>query len=467
MLNKFKKTIHNRYSRFFEFVFYVRYLLIIFLISIAIFLIIPIFFNYEKKVEIVKSHLLENYNFEIKNYKRIKYNIFPSPNLELSNVQIIFKSYPENLNIKNIKIYPNFLNIYDYKNFNSNKIILKEGDLKFKISNFNFFAKQLFHQKNRLSFDNLNLKIIDEKIPVLILNNIKYTNFGYKENLIRGKIFGKNFKVELDNNNKNINFRLLKSGINVDINFDKNQKKNSKLGNFKTKILNTNFKSNFEYDGKSLTVFNSYFRSKNLSFKSDSKITLKPYFDINSKFIIEELNTSALKKLDATKLLKLKDFLRRINSRSEIFFKSQKMNNKFFNDLNLKVNLAYGRMNYSKSLSNTNSISQCKGSINFLEEYPLLFFNCYIKVKNKREFFKKFSIKLKDKNEKFELKFKGNLSFLNKKINFENILMDDNYKASKEDLKYFKETFENIIFDKNFIEIFDEKKIKEFIIEIS
>ena len=144
MLNKFKKTIHNKYSRFFEFVFFLRYLLIIFLISIAIFLIIPIFFNYEKKIEVLKSNLLANYNFEIKNYKKIKYNIFPLPNLELTNVQINFKPSLDNLDVKSLKIYPKLSNIYDYKNFNSNKIILKDSNLKFKFSNFNFFMKQLF-----------------------------------------------------------------------------------------------------------------------------------------------------------------------------------------------------------------------------------------------------------------------------------------------------------------------------------
>ena len=48
-----------------------------------------------------------------------------------------------------------------------------------------------------------------------------------------------------------------------------------------------------------------------------------------------------------------------------------------------------------------------------------------------------------------------------------NISTKDGYEASKEDLKYFKHAFEKILFDKNFLNIFDLKKIKEFIIEIS
>ena len=42
-----------------------------------------------------------------------------------------------------------------------------------------------------------------------------------------------------------------------------------------------------------------------------------------------------------------------------------------------------------------------------------------------------------------------------------------NYEASKEDLKYYKELFENILFDENFFKIFNSKKIKEFITELS
>ena len=38
--------------------------------------------------------------------------------------------------------------------------------------------------------------------------------------------------------------------------------------------------------------------------------------------------------------------------------------------------------------------------------------------------------------------------------------------AKKEDLDYLKETFENILFDDNFFNIFKKDKIKEFLLEI-
>ena len=457
MLNKFYKTIHNKYSRFFNFIFFLRYLFIIFFTSLSIFLTIPIFFNYEKKAEIIKFHLLENYNFKVNNYEKIKYNIFPVPNLEIINSQINFKLIDENLIIKKIKIFPGFLNIYNYGNFNSKKIILKDSRIKFQISNFNFFMKQLFIKKNKLYFDNLKVEIINGKIPMFTIDNIKFANYGYKQNFIIGEIFDKNFQVKIKDNFNDINFKLIKSGIIIEINFDGKQKEKIKNGTFKVKILNTNFKSNFAYDGKAIKIYNSYFRSKNISLKNKSEIILNPFFETNTEFIIEEFNTQILKKINFTKFLKFKDFFREINNKSEIIYKPKKIDSKFFDNLNLKINLAYGRMNYSKILLISGDIVQCDGSINFLEEYPLLFFDCYLKLKNKKEFLKKFSVKTKNNNEEFILKMKGNFNILNNKINFQNIVASNNYDASKEDLRYFKETFETIFFDRNFIEIFDLK----------
>ena len=465
MFNKFKKTIHIKYSRFFKFVFFLRYLLLIFLISISLFLTIPAFFNYERKAEAIKLHLLNNYNFEIKNYEEIKYNIFPLPNLEIIGVKMNLKLI-KGLGVEKIKIYPDILSIYNYKNFSSKRINLRKINAEIQTSDLKFLVRELFHKKNKLSFLNLKINIFDEKFPVITLENIKFANFGYKENLIRGRVFGKNFKIKIDDNYKNINFKLLNSGINAEINFDKKQKTNFKLGVFKAKILNTNFKSSFEYDGKNIKIFNAYFRSKDLSFKHNSEIILNPFLDINSNFIIEELNTQILTNPKFIKLFKVKDLLKKINNKSEIKFIPKKFNRNFFEDLYLKINLAYGRMDYSKKLLIANSTIKCNGSINFLEEYPLLFFDCYLKAENKREFLKKFSIKTKNKKETLELKVKGNINVISKKVNFKNISMNNNYNASKEDLKYFKNAFENILFDKNFSEIFNLKKIKEFIIEI-
>ena len=99
------------------------------------------------------------------------------------------------------------------------------------------------------------------------------------------------------------------------------------------------------------------------------------------------------------------------------------------------------------------------------EEYPLFYFDCFTLIHNQKKLFKRFSINIKSNKDVLRLKAKGNLNILNKKINFDKVLINGK-NSSKEDLKYFKNSFENILFDKSFLEIFELKKIKNFVLEI-
>ena len=235
----------------------------------------------------------------------------------------------------------------------------------------------------------------------------------------------------------------------------------------KSKILNTNLKFNFDYDHNTINIYNSFFRSKNLSFKSKNSIIFDPFFSIKSNVNVEDINLKILKKFNFDKLFQSKDIIKKINTNNEINYVSKKFSRNLIDTLNLKTDLVYGRLNYSKKFSMTDSLFQCEGNINLFDEYPILFFDCSIISNNKKKLLKKFLIKSKNKNEILNLNVEGNLNILNRKINLKKLSMNNNYKASKEDLKFFKEKFENILFDKSFLEIFDYKKIKKFILEIS
>jgi len=467
MLNRFIKTIHKKYSRFFRFIFFLRYLFGLFIVSIFLFLITPSFFNYEKKSENFKRHLIKYYDIEISKYEGLEYQLFPLPNFEFTNLSIKFDTSPVELNVKKLKIYPKLLSIYNDKNFQSNKIVFKNSEIILKTSDFNFFIKKVFTQKNKIYLKDLNIKIYDKINLLATLNNIKFTNFGFKKNIVEGDILGKEFRIKINKSLNNINFKLNKSGINFNINLEKNSNKNSLNGVFKSKILSTNLKFDFNYDQKSLNIYNSFFRSKNLSFKNNSSITFEPFLDSNSNFKIEDIDVKIFNKLNLEKLLVHKNILKKINSKNKVNFNSKKFSYNLIDKLDLKFDLAYGRLNYSKSFFLSDNIFKCKGSINLLDEFPLLFFDCMINSKSKRDLLKKFDINIKKNNKLFNLSVKGNLSVINNKINFKEISMNNNYKASNTDLNYFKEKFENILFEDNFIKIFNLKKIKEFILEIS
>ena len=461
MLNKFFKTIHNKYSGLFKFIFFLRYLFAAFFVSFFLFLIVPIFFNHEKKVELIKNYLIENYDFKINEYENIKYKAFPLPTLEFKKNQIKFLKSNGNFNVSYLKVYPKILSIYNPNYFEANKIILKENDVDLKTSDFFTFIEQLSKQRKKISFNDLNLKIVKDDKLIIKLENIFFSNFGYKKNSIEGKVFGKKFVAKLEDNFSSIEFKVLNSGISTNLDLDKK----TKTGTFKSKILNTNLKFDFEYDNERLKIFNSYFRSKNLSYDNETLITLKPFFEIETNFELEELNSEIFKKINFIKLLELKNIIKKINSKNTIIYKPKKFSKSFIDNLNLKVDLANGRLNYEKDFLIEKNIFNCNGDLNLSEEYPLLYFNCSAIIKDKKRLLKRFLINIKNSDEVSVLKVKGNLNILNKKINFEQISLNKK-KLPKEDKKYFKNSFENILFNKSFLEIFEIKKIRNYILEI-
>ena len=467
MFNKIFKNTHSKYNKIFNFIFFLRYLLAIFFVSIALFLIIPSFFNYEKKAEIIKKSLLYNYDLKINKYDKIKFKAFPSPRLEFNNVLINFENSDAELNIENLRVFPKILSIYNYRNFEINKIILKNNFISFEFSDLKLLTKYFFNQEKKLSLRNLNLKIVNNEKLILEVKDFYFANYGYNKNLIRGKIFDKNFKTEINNNFKNINFKLLNSGIKADVILKEYKDSNHFKGTFKSKILNTNTKFDFIYNNKVLSIFNSFLRGKNLSFNNESALTFEPFFYLNSNFNVEHFNAQIFKKLNLEKIIEKKDILKKINSKSEINFKSNKFDRNSIDSVYLKIDTAYGRVNYLKKISIYDSSIKCNGNLNFLEEKPLLYFDCSVFSNNKKKFLEKFSIKTQKRDELFDLDVSGNVNVINKKINLKKVSFNNKYKATKEDLKFFKDAFEKILFDENFLEIFNLKKIKKFILEIS
>ena len=159
MLNKFFKIINNKYSKFFKFIFFLRYLLAIFLISIALVLIIPNFFDYEKRAGIVKKSILKNYDLKISKIEKIQFKLFPLPNLELKNVLIDDENITKIFLVKNLKIFPKLISFYHYENFKINKIVLKDSVILSDISKIETLTKKLIYKKNKISIDQLNLEI--------------------------------------------------------------------------------------------------------------------------------------------------------------------------------------------------------------------------------------------------------------------------------------------------------------------
>ena len=232
-------------------------------------------------------------------------------------------------------------------------------------------------------------------------------------------------------------------------------------------MLDSKLKFSFDYDQKKLNIYNSYFRNKNLSFNNEATIVYQPFFFSNFIIKIEDFNTKLFKNININQILYSKNLIKKINATNEIIFKPKGLSKNLIDELNLKINLAYGRLVYSQEILNSENKFVCKGDINLLIEYPVLYFDCSIESEDKKKLLKEFAIRYKKKNELLKIDFKGNINIFKNKINFLKIEMNHDYKASKEDLNYFKQLFENILLDKDIFDVFSYKKIKNFILEIS
>jgi hypothetical protein len=467
MINKLYKRIHNKYSTLFKFIFFIRYLFGIFFISIILFLSIPHFFDLEKKDQVIKKHLFESYGFKLNSYKSIKYNSFPLPNLEINNADLSFERNSLFINVANFKIYPKLISIYNYEDFKINKVVINKNKISLSDAELKFFFNHIYNLSNKIKFKNLNLNINKKKKHLIDFKKINFSNYGYKKNIVTGKLFNKKFKISISDNYDKINFILYKTGITSEVNLNKVKKLNSISGIFKAKLLKSNLKFNFDYDKKKIKIYNSYFRNKDLSFRNKSTIVYNPFFNLSSNFKIENINFKLLKKININDILNSKDLIKKINTTNNIDFKSKKFSKNIIDDFNLNISLAYGRLTFSKKITIQENLINCRGNINLLQEYPILYFECSLNSKDKKKLLKEFSIKYKNKNEPLNVHVEGNINILSNKINFNKIDMNNNYKATKEDLDYFKKLFETILFDKDFIKIFNFNKIKEFILEIS
>ena len=468
MINKIYKKIHNRYSELFKFIFFLRYLFAIFFMSIVIFLSIPYFFDFTKKDEDIKKYLLESYGLTLSSYDSVKYRSFPVPRLEIKNIDIVVGADLIQLKVESLNIYLKLINIYNYKNFKAKKIVLNNNKISLLDSNLKIFIHYIYNLKKKISFKNSLIKIYKKDSPLMNIEKINFSNYGYNKNIVRGKLFDKKFKIVLSDSYSKINFQLLNTGINADINFNKIRKKNSIInGVFKSKLLNSKLKFDFDLDSNQLKIYNSFFRNKDLSFSNVTNITYHPFLYSSSIIRLEEINIKLFNNININTILNSKELIKKINTKNEIIFKPKNFGSHLIEVLNLNINLSYGRLVYLNEIKNSNTSSVCKGNINLLMEYPVLYFDCSIASKDKKKFLKKFSIKYKNKNELLKIYVKGNLNIFNNKINFKKIEMNQDYKATKEDLYYFKELFENMFFDQGFYGIFRSEKIKNFILAIS
>jgi len=439
---------------------------LIFFIAISLFLLIPKFFDYEKKKDIIQNILIKDYDIELIKYNSITFKIFPFPNLSLKNVDLKLGDEAFFFTTKDLKIFLNIKDIYDYKNSTIKKISLKKNkatvDIQ-KIGDLFIFFKKL---NNKIFIQDLNLIFKRNKDLILEVKKINYLNYGYKKNKFEGELFNKKFKARLYDQDKKLDFKILNTGIRAKLNFEKAEKESSISVISKINILKNYLRLNLKIFDNRVEINESNFSNKDLSISFDSKIKIIPYFEIDNNIKINKINKQLFENLSLQKIFSNKKILKKLNSNNEINFNQKKLRKNFFRINSLNINLVNGRLIFFNKNIIIGGMTDCKGESLITEEYPRLNFNCTFYISDKKKFLKTFSISRKFDKDPLKLKVVGSLNLYNKKINLKKISSNKNYIVNEEDMNFYKEVFENILLKESFFKIFKKEKIKDFLIKV-
>ena len=81
----------------------------------------------KKKLKLIKTSLIKNYDLEIIKNKKIEFKALPMPSLELKDTQLSYGNFSRKFYVKNFRIYPKFTSLYNFENLKLNKIILENS----------------------------------------------------------------------------------------------------------------------------------------------------------------------------------------------------------------------------------------------------------------------------------------------------------------------------------------------------
>ena len=102
--------------------------------------------------------------------------------------------------------------------------------------------------EKKFNLKNLNLKISDTENKVISFDEINFKNYGYYKNNISGKVFSKKFKIKLLNDLKQLNFKLIDTGVEAKLDFLKFNQEDAYKGQFIGKVLKSNLRFDFNFE---------------------------------------------------------------------------------------------------------------------------------------------------------------------------------------------------------------------------
>jgi hypothetical protein len=446
-----------------------------------VYLSIPKFYNFEK-LEVEKI-VCRNINIKCSIKGEIKYNFLPTPRIVIKNLIFVDKK-KENIiygkiNKSIIKI--SISNLIDKKKLKYKDIKIIGSELNINIANLKNIKKLFMTElmSESLKVSESSIKFFDGN---KFITDIKNVNFSHKNSkkkdtsILKGDFLDDEIIIKYQNIgdksiSKKILLKLVNSNFSVKIELPNiNLDANKVEGNILLKKDKNILSGLIEYRNDELYFKNTNIRNAFLDGKIDGRLQFDPYFDFKLNVNLNSTNFNKIYKhltqLDDATTKKLFRINKKINGKINLSINKIFSKYTLVNSIESRINFLNGNIFFEQAIFNLGKLGAADfiGSINNDNKYSIFNFENNVFIDNKKKFFNKFAIYNKKKIP-FNFFTSGSFDLTNLVFRLNEITTD--IKIADADIKYFEESFNEILLENGYETLFSFIILKDFIKSIN
>ena len=454
--------------------------IILFVLITSSYFIRPVFFDYKlgnKKV--IEKKIKNIFKMDAKIIGDISYKFFPSPRLVVNKIGLNFdskKGKKTEINKSYILLSP--FELKNFKNLKLEKFLISNEKIKIHPKEFkNYFFYFTILKKENMILKNCELSFVDSRGDAIIFSNVnlagKFKN--NKHQIKLNTIFSNNrIKIKFLNylkGKKYFKVKIPNLDASLDIVFNEGSNLKTLSGQLKLNLIKSILILNFkDLEGKrDFLIYNSFFRDDFINSKIDGKILLKDDFSFDLNLAINQIR---LRKFllyyfsqEQNKPPVISTLSKKINGKVKIYNKSSSSFIGKINDSKMLILLENGDLKIENGSINLGKDNNIKFNISFEEGNadPKLLFSINFLSNDPKKFFKKFEYDFDEVQ--FSLFTKGLIYPKEKKIKFQNIVINNNQKISKKAVLNIEKNFNQYVISDSILDLLDFFKIKKFVKE--
>jgi len=470
-----KRINFKRYKRY---RFFLLYVIGFILLTNAVYLTIPVFFNYESSKKNIENKIYKQFNIKTSIQGEIKYRPLPSPRIKIKKLLIkdVVDSTRNLGEVEKVVLAVPFKSLTKLDKVDFDKLELQNAEINLDLNHTkqykDFFSKKFKSKNIRILGGNINF--FDEKKHVLNLSDIDIkfnSSQTLDETIVKGNLFNDNVTVNFKNKKEinsskifSIKFPKLKFRANTVLSMPDSE--NFTHGNTSINYYHNNINLVFDWKDSTIKIKNGTIKNEFLKGKVTGDINFLPFFNFDLSLDLGSFNFGSLFK----KLVKLDK-----SSVNNLFILNEKING----DLNLNVNKIYSSSKLIKSVEsrikfvNKNILvdqflidlgklgaADITGLIKNDDNYSNFTFRKNLFIDNSKYFYSKFGVYNKSTDAK-NLFIEGNFNLNKPKIRLNELVVDE--PITKEDLIYYQEEFNNVMLDDGYKTFFNFFRLKEYV----